>query len=84
MSFKSSDEDGSEVSLDLRFDTEEERDWFFNRFNELLHGYADVFQRVSAGTLAPRDINVELEKKVDRVQMPGSQSGGSARGSFSR
>ena len=75
MSFKSQDDSGKEVSLDLRFDSEEERDWFFNRFNELLHAYAEVFGKVGAGTLPPGEINREMESLVDRVQPSGAAGG---------
>ena len=68
MSFKGTNPAGKPISLDLQFSTEEERDWFFNRFNELLHGYAEIFGKFQSGSLPARDINTEMEKKVDRVR----------------
>ena len=68
MSFKGTSAAGKQISLDLQFSSEDERDWFFNRFHELLHGYAEIFGKFQAGSLEGRDINSEMEKKVDRVR----------------
>lgn len=65
--------ENGQSSLDLQFSNESERNWFFARFNAMLHAYAKVLGMFRSHEIGGGEINLEMEKELDKMVLEETQ-----------